>query len=84
LHLGGFTPEEDEATPEKTVLIDTHANQIHDTVWPLYAHALRRVGDAPTLIEWDNDIPTLAQLIGEAERADRVKSHAFLVHHAAC
>ena len=25
VHLGGFTPEEDEATPGGTVLIDTHA-----------------------------------------------------------
>jgi uncharacterized protein (UPF0276 family) len=50
LHLGGFTPEEDEATPGKTVLIDTHANPIHDCVWPLYAHALHHVGDAPTPI----------------------------------
>jgi uncharacterized protein (UPF0276 family) len=82
LHLGGFTPEEDEATPGKTMLIDTHASQIHDSVWPLYAHALGRVGDTPTLIEWDNDIPTLAQLIGEAERADRARPHGLEVHHA--
>jgi uncharacterized protein (UPF0276 family) len=56
----------------------------HLAVWPLYAHALRRFGDAPTLIEWDNDIPTLAQLVGEAERTDRVRSHSFEVHRAAC
>jgi hypothetical protein len=84
LHLGGFTPEEDEATPGKTVLIDTHAGRISDAVWPLYAHALRRFGDAPTLIEWDNDIPTLARLVGEAERADGVRSHVLEVPHAAC
>jgi uncharacterized protein (UPF0276 family) len=84
LHLGGFTPEEDEATPGRTVLIDTHADPISDPVWPLYAHALRRLGDAPTLIEWDNDIPTLARLSGEAERADGVRWHALGVHCAAC
>jgi len=84
LHLGGFTPEEDEATPGKTVLIDTHADGIHDAVWPLYAHALRRFGDVPTLIEWDNDIPALARLVAEAARADSVRSHVLEVHHAAC
>jgi uncharacterized protein len=84
LHLGGFTPEEDEATPGTTVLIDTHADRIHDSVWPLYAHALRRLGDTPTLVEWDNDIPTLDRLVGEAERADGVRSHVLEVHRAAC
>jgi uncharacterized protein (UPF0276 family) len=84
LHLGGFTPEEDEATPGRTVLIDTHADGINDSVWPLYAHAVRRLGDAPTLIEWDNDIPTLARLLDEAKRADDVRSHALEVHRAAC
>jgi uncharacterized protein (UPF0276 family) len=84
LHLGGFTPEEDEATPGRTVLIDTHADRVHDSVWPLYAHALQRLGDAPTLIEWDNDMPTLARLLGEAGRADDVRVHVHEVHRAAC
>ena len=84
LHLGGFTQEEDEATPGRSVLIDTHADSIHDSVWPLYAHAVRRLGDTPTLIEWDNDIPTLARLVSEAERADGVRSHVLEVHRAAC
>jgi uncharacterized protein (UPF0276 family) len=84
LHLGGFTPEEDQATPGRTMLIDTHADRIHDAVWPLYAHALRRLGNAPTLIEWDNDIPTLARLVAEAGRADTTRSHVFEVHRAAC
>jgi uncharacterized protein (UPF0276 family) len=65
-------------------LIDTHADRISDAVWPLYAHARRRLGDAPTLIEWDNDIPTLARLCSEAERADGVRAHALGVHRAAC
>jgi uncharacterized protein (UPF0276 family) len=84
LHLGGFTPEEDEAAPGRTLLIDTHADEIHDSVWPLYAHAVRRLGDAWTLIEWDNDIPTLARLVDETQRADDVRSHALEVCRAAC
>jgi uncharacterized protein len=83
-HLGGFTTEDDEATPGRTLFIDSHADRIHDSVWPLYAHALRRLGDAPTLIEWDNDIPTLARLIDEARRADDVRAHALEVPRAAC
>ncbi len=84
LHLGGFTPEADDATPGATLLIDTHANGIDDSVWPLYAHAVRQLGDAPTLIEWDNDIPPLARLVGEAGRADDVRVHALEVHRATC
>jgi hypothetical protein len=72
LHLGGFTPEDDEANPGSTLLVDTHATAITEPVWDLYAHALRRVGPTPTIVEWDNDIPALATLLGEAARADAV------------
>jgi uncharacterized protein (UPF0276 family) len=71
LHLGGFTPEEDEATPGGTLLIDTHAAPVAQEVWPLYRAALRRLGAVPTLIEWDNDLPTLATLLDEAAQAAR-------------
>jgi uncharacterized protein (UPF0276 family) len=72
LHLGGFTPEPDDATPGASILIDTHGAAIDAAVWPLYAHALRRFGAVPTLIEWDNDIPPFATLLAEARRADAV------------
>jgi uncharacterized protein (UPF0276 family) len=70
LHLGGFTRETDELGAP--VIIDTHAAAIADGVWDLYAHALRRFGPRPTLIEWDNELPTFARLLAEAERADLV------------
>ena len=70
LHLGGFTREPDEATPGGEILIDTHAAAIAEPVWALYAHALRRFGAVPTLIEWDNELPPFARLRAEAERAD--------------
>ncbi|MGH9200141.1 MAG: MNIO family bufferin maturase [Vicinamibacterales bacterium] len=72
LHLGGFTPEADAAGPDCEVLIDTHAASVAEPVWDLYAHAVRRFGHQPTLIEWDNDIPPFATLAAEAARADRV------------
>jgi uncharacterized protein (UPF0276 family) len=77
LHLGGFTREADDATPGSQVLIDTHAGAIAEPAWDLYAHALRHFGPRPTLIEWDNDLPSFAQLLAEAERADAVASRAF-------
>jgi uncharacterized protein (UPF0276 family) len=72
VHLGGFTRVADDAMPGGDVLIDTHASAIATPAWDLYAHALRRFGPRPTLIEWDNEIPELATLIAEADRADAV------------
>ena len=70
LHLGGFTLEDDDATPGGTLLVDTHAAPVAQDVWPLYRAALTRFGAVPTLIEWDNDLPALTTLLGEAERAN--------------
>lgn len=72
LHLGGFTPEEDEANPGADILIDTHATVVADPAWDLYAYAISRFGRKPTLIEWDNDLPLLSTLVGEAQRADAI------------
>jgi uncharacterized protein len=77
LHLGGFTPEPDEATPGAEILIDTHATVIAEPVWELYAYAVRRFGPTPTLIEWDNDMPSFATLLAEAGRADAVARAAL-------
>jgi uncharacterized protein (UPF0276 family) len=78
LHLGGFTADEDEAELGAEVLIDTHADRIAEPVWDLYAHALRRFGPRPTLIEWDNDIPSFATLLTEAARADEVVAQTLV------
>ena len=85
LHLGGFTAEDDDASPGHQVLIDTHAGPIAEPVWDLYAHAVRHFGPQPTLIEWDNDIPAFETILGEADKADAVaatvisekRRHAF-------
>jgi uncharacterized protein (UPF0276 family) len=76
LHLGGFTREEDEATPGSDVLIDTHATRVAEPAWNLYAYAVRRFGRRPTLIEWDNEIPDLSTLVEEARRANDVAARA--------
>ena len=75
-HLGGFTPEPDEFSPDSEVWVDTHAAPIADRAWDLYAYAIRRFGARPALVEWDNQIPTLAALLHEASRADRVAAGA--------
>ena len=76
LHLGGFTQETDDSGAP--VLIDTHAAAIAEPVWDLYAHALRRFGPRPTLIEWDNALPVFATARAEAEHADSVADAALV------
>lgn len=72
LHLGGFTVEPDEAAPGRDVIIDTHADRVAAPAWQLYAYALARFGPKPTLIEWDNEIPSLDLLLAEAAIVDEV------------
>ncbi|MGQ0708917.1 MAG: DUF692 domain-containing protein [Rhodoferax sp.] len=70
IHLAGHCVVHDEEPP---MAIDDHGSAVSDAVWRLYRHALRRWGPVPTLIEWDTDVPALAVLLQEAERA---RAHA--------
>ncbi|MEW5984811.1 MAG: DUF692 domain-containing protein [Acidobacteriota bacterium] len=71
LHLGGFSIE-DDGRPGSTVIVDTHGSAIDDAALELYGYALGRFGWQPTLIEWDNDIPSFTALLEQAARADAV------------
>lgn len=62
IHLAGHSCTE-------TCLIDTHSTTVCDDVWQLYQTAIQQFGARPTLIEWDNDIPALDVLLGEALQA---------------
>ena len=70
-HLAGYDLAGD-------VLVDTHGARVHEAVWGLYEFTLDRIGPRPTLIEWDNDIPALDVLLGEARRAQHLlaRQHA--------
>jgi uncharacterized protein len=50
--------------------IDDHGSRVAPEVWALYAEALTLFGPAPTLIEWDTDIPPLEVLLEEAATAE--------------
>ncbi len=56
------------------LVIDDHGSQVRDEVWRVYGHAIHRLGPTPTLIEWDTDVPALAVLLAEAERASAMQS----------
>ena len=74
IHLGGHTRETDEKG--RPLLIDTHDGPVDAMVWDLFAHAIRRAGPLPTLIEWDADVPAWATLQAEARIAEAIMQNA--------
>jgi len=68
IHLAGFA--EDTSEESDPILIDAHGSPVSDIVWKLFEHALERTGPVPTLIEWDNDVPSFPVLMNEALKAD--------------
>jgi uncharacterized protein (UPF0276 family) len=55
-----------------TFLFDTHSTPVSPAVWRLYAHAIRRLGAVPTLVEWDAEIPSFDRVCLEARRAREI------------
>jgi uncharacterized protein len=67
IHLAGHAAVED--VDGGRLLIDAHDRAVCDPVWTLYDELIGRIGGRPTLIEWDNDVPTWPALAAEAARA---------------
>ncbi len=63
IHVAGHCEQTDG------LVIDDHGSRVRDEVWQVYAHAIRRFGPTPTLIEWDTAVPELDVLLDEAGRA---------------
>jgi uncharacterized protein (UPF0276 family) len=67
IHLAGHSVR--QLADGAMLRIDDHGSQVIAEVWSLYGEALARLGPVPTLIEWDNNIPPLDVLLGEAKQA---------------
>jgi uncharacterized protein (UPF0276 family) len=65
IHLAGFTRK---SLDNGEILIDTHGSRVSEPVWEMFRD-LRKRCHAPALIEWDTDIPDLAVLLEQAQRA---------------
>jgi len=72
IHLAGFAIDRDAAGAP--LLIDSHGSPVDEEVWGLYAAVLARTGLMPTLLERDTDVPSLATLIAESQRAQDLMS----------
>lgn len=51
------------------VIIDTHGAPVCDDVWSLYRYVLARTGPVSTLIEWDQEIPSMEAVLDQADLA---------------
>lgn len=71
IHLAGFSDLGD-------FLFDTHSKPVYPEVWELYRVATKKAPHAPTLIEWDDDIPEFEVLQAEALKAKVIIDE---VHH---
>jgi uncharacterized protein (UPF0276 family) len=69
IHLAGY--DETVDAEGDRLLIDAHGSRVRRDVWDLYLHTLGRTGPVATLVEWDNDVPPLAELLDEAAAVDR-------------
>ena len=65
IHLAGHRNE-------GAYIIDTHDHPVIDPVFELYGEAVRRFGPVSTMIERDDNIPPLAELLAELDRARAV------------
>jgi uncharacterized protein (UPF0276 family) len=63
VHLAGH----ERQTPQ--LIIDTHDRPVADEVWQLYRFAFERGGPFPSLLEWDDKIPPLAEALQELQKA---------------
>ena len=55
-------------------ILDTHDHPVIDPVWKLYARAIERTGPTPTLLEWDDHIPSFDEVHHEALKAAQFTS----------
>lgn len=71
IHLAGHTLDQNPIVPLK---IDSHDEPVCHDVWNLYQHTLIKIGDHPTLIERDGNLPPLVDLLTEAQQADKIRA----------
>lgn len=66
IHLAGHQQIQ---AGDETLLLDHHGDKVIDEVWTLYQKTLKLLGNIPTLIEWDTQLPELPVLLEEANKA---------------
>jgi uncharacterized protein len=82
-YLDAITPEKVRQfhlaghTDYGSYLLDSHIGPIPPGVWELYRHAVKRFGEVPTLIEWDEDVPSFEAVVAESTRAREIEAEVL-------
>lgn len=80
IHLAGHVEQRDDEGA--TLLIDSHNRSVASPVWELYQRVIAQIGQTPTLIEWDSDLPSWPKLKAEAQIALHMMTTC--VPHSGC
>lgn len=76
IHLAGHSVQ--SLTNGNKIRIDDHGSEVQDEVWRLYEYFFTLEQRAiATLIEWDSQIPELATLLAQAQKAQTVMQNAL-------
>jgi uncharacterized protein (UPF0276 family) len=70
IHLAGHSDHGD-------YIVDTHDHPVAEPVWALYREACQMFGEVATMIERDDNIPALAELIAELDRARAIAAEVL-------
>lgn len=71
LHMAGHLQQAED------LIIDTHGADVVDPVWSLLATTYATIGDRPTLLERDFNLPPMDVLLDEVVSIDRVRAEAL-------
>lgn len=70
IHLAGYHQEDD-------LLVDSHSTAPSEAVWSVYNNFLLEYScDIPTLIEWDNQLPSFDVLVEVQQKAETLQQQA--------
>lgn len=69
IHLAGFSDKRVNG-----FIVDDHACSVSEACWSLYQQVISHIGVKPTLVEWDNDLPSWEVLIAEANKARAINT----------
>ncbi len=73
-HLAGY---KEMPKPNGTIFLDNHGARVFPKVWELYRAAIKRFGNLPSLLEWDDEVPELLVLNQECDKANSIKSEVL-------
>jgi len=62
-HIAGYSDQGD-------FYFDAHDSNVPQAVWDLYSHAIQKLGLHPTIIERDENIPSIQEQISEVHKAN--------------